>query len=197
MDTSHNQDYQPQKARTMKKILSILGVLFIYLNASAQYKIGNYDLSTNNYFYQIPTVYASLSKNVNVYVGGTIYFYFVQLQDKLPIIGIRLENLGKIYKNFILWVESTEENVHSAEDNTRFMQMNCTNDANEKFTLKFIYINDLIPDESKTVVSLKGPYGTLQGTFQGIYDIRKVSTSNESMNMMKKLIQYYRDHYGI
>ncbi len=181
----------------MKKILSVLGVLFICLNASAQYKVGNYDLSTNTYFYRIPSVYASLSKNVNVYVGGSIYLYFVQLQDKLPIIGVRLENLGEVYKNFILFVESTEDDVLSAKDNTRCMQMNCSNESDEKFTLKFTYIDELIPDESKTVISLKGPYGTVQGKFQGTYDIRKVSTSNESMNMMKKLIQYYRDHYGI
>lgn len=181
----------------MKKILSVLGVLFICLNASAQYKVGNYDLSTNTYFYKIPTVYASLSKNVNVYVGGTVYLYFVQLQDKSPIIGVRLENLGEVYKNFILFVESARDDVLSAEDNTRCMQMNCTNEADEKFTLKFSYIDELIPDESKTVVSLEGPYGTLQGKFQGIYDICKVASSNEPMNMMKKLIQYYRNHYGI
>lgn len=83
----------------MKKILSILGVLFISLSASAQYKIGNYDLSTNSYFYRIPTAYALLSEDIEAHIG-TIYLYFVQMQDKLPTIGVRLEYNGGVYKNF-------------------------------------------------------------------------------------------------
>ena len=109
----------------MKKILSILGVLFISLSASAQYKIGNYDLSTNSYFYRIPTAYALLSEDIEAHIG-TIYLYFVQMQDKLPTIGVRLEYNGGVYKNFILIVESTEDGVLSAEDNSRVVKMNCT-----------------------------------------------------------------------
>ncbi|WP_418974926.1 hypothetical protein, partial [Alistipes putredinis] len=184
------------KLKTMKKILSILGVLFISLSASAQYKIGNYDLSTNSYFYRIPTAYALLSEDIEAHIG-TIYLYFVQMQDKLPTIGVRLEYNGGVYKNFILIVESTEDGVLSAEDNSRVVKMNCTNEVNEKFTLKFGYTQELIQDKSETSVFLKGPLGIFFGTFQGIYDIRKVTESYESMRMMEQLMQSYREHYGL
>ena len=180
----------------MKKILSILGVLFISLSASAQYKIGNYDLSTNSYFYRIPTADALLSEDIEAHIG-TIYLYFVQMQDKLPTIGVRLEYNGGVYKNFILIVESTEDGVLSAEDNSRVVKMNCTNEVNEKFTLKFGYTQELIQDKSETSVFLKGPLGIFFGTFQGIYDIRKVTESYESMRMMEQLMQSYREHYGL
>ena len=180
----------------MKKILSILGVLFISLSASAQYKIGNYDLSTNSYFYRIPTAYALLSEDIEAHIG-TIYLYFVQMQDKLPTIGVRLEYQGEVYKNFILIVESTEEGVHPTEDNMRFVQMHCTNEANEKFSLRFVYTNELIQDKSETSVLLSGPYGRFWGTFRGMYDIRKVTESYESTRMMEQLIQSYRKHYGL
>lgn len=99
--------------------------------------------------------------------------------------------------NFILIVESTEDGVLSAEDNSRVVKMNCTNEVNEKFTLKFGYTQELIQDKSETSVFLKGPLGIFFGTFQGIYDIRKVTESYESMRMMEQLMQSYREHYGL
>ena len=71
------------------------------------------------------------------------------------------------------------------------------NEVNEKFTLKFGYTQELIQDKSETSVFLKGPLGIFFGTFQGIYDIRKVTESYESMRMMEQLMQSYREHYGL